>query len=195
MRKIIALEGLRCAGKTTFLNKLKESNPEFCCVPELYIQTERYDPDELIREKYAKAEIQKKKDILNINKHVVYDRSFLSTLAFAYAKYRITGNRDDHDFYRTFLSDNRGNIVMPDYIFVFTITPKVSIERGRKVVRDNTLDFWQNEAFLQNFSDFYNSDECKYVVNEDKIISVDTMNRTEQETYEFIINMLREGCK
>lgn len=195
MRKIIALEGLRCAGKTTFLNALQESNLDLHCVPELYIETDRYDSDESVREKYAKAEIQKKNDVLNIGKKILYDRSFLSTLAFAYAKYRITGNKDDYDFLRIFLDNNVENIIIPDYVFIFTITPKISIERGQKLIRDNTLAFWENEAFLENFSGFYDSDKCKSIVGEDRMISVSTINRTEREVYDFVVGKIREICR
>lgn len=195
MRKIIALEGLRCAGKTTFLNALQESNLDFHCVPELYIETGKCDSDESVREKYAKAEIQKKNDILNISKNILYDRSFLSTLAFAYAKHRITGNRNDYDFFRIFFDNNVENIIIPNYVFIFTITPKMSIKRGQKLIRDNTQAFWENEVFLENLSGFYNSDECKNIVGEDRMISVNTMNRTERETYEFVVSKIREVCR
>lgn len=192
-KRVIALEGLPCSGKSVFMDRFKRNNADYFCIPELYIDVKKNDSSAATRERYASAEILKKKNVDRAAGHnFMLDRSFISTLAFSYAKYKTTGDADDYLFNKRFLRDNRQNIVIPDYVFVFRITPAESIRRRKKLVRDDTLDFWKNEIFLQNFSDFYASKDCMNIVgNEDRIVFVDTMKMGKEKTYRFISDRIK----
>lgn len=188
MRKIIALEGLPCAGKTTFLNKFKENNSGFYCVPELYVEIKEDSTSSSIREQYANAELNKKRTIDGVDKNVLFDRSFLSTMAFSYSKHKTTGDNGDYIYNKKFMEENKHNIIIPDFVFVLVITPKESIERRSKMTRDNSQSFWKNELFLKNFMNFYYTEDFYSIIPKAKVLFVNTEDNNKEETYKIITN-------
>ncbi len=192
---IIALEGLPCSGKTTFFNKFKERNTDFFCTSELYIDTNKDEPSIMIRERYAIAEILKKKSIDYIDQNILLDRSFLSTLAFSYSKYKTTGDISDYIYNLKFMKENRQNIIIPDFVIVLVITPKESMRRRRGMIRDDTLDFWKNKIFLQYYLNYYYSNDLGKIIAQNRITYIDTMKVSEEETYKIIVDKIKETCK
>jgi len=188
---VIALEGLPCAGKSTFFNKFKKDHADFFCVSELYIAAKNNDSSVTMRERYANAEILKKSGIDHVNRDSLLDRSFLSTLAFSYAKYKTTGDSDDYIFNKKFLEDHKQDIIIPDFVFVFTITPEESVKRRKKLVRDDTLDFWRNGAFLRSFLAFYHLEDFTKIIPKNRVTFIDTMKMDRQETYKFIVDTIK----
>ena len=190
MRRIVSLEGLPCAGKTTFFDRYYKSHQNFVCVPELYIQMKKDDEGLDILDKYAKAEISKKLSIGEKNKNLLTDRSIISTFAFSYAKQKFTGDSTEHDFNRDFVGKCRDEILIPTTAFVFDITPQISIKRREKVTRDDTLSLWCETGFLQHFSDYYRSDGLKSTFPNTEIYFVDTSRMDGSDIYDFISGKL-----
>ncbi len=190
-RIVVALEGLPCAGKTTFFLEFQKNNPQFFCVPELFINPIEGESSVETRVRYAQAEIEKQKRVRDIKKNILTDRSFLSTIAFSYAKYKTTGDNADYFFNLTFLKKEQSNIILPDFVVIFAITPQESIERRRRLIRDETLAFWKDGIFLQHFSDFYTK-ELKTIINEQNAFFLDTTLQNEKETYKLANKKIEE---
>ncbi len=185
MSKIIALEGLSCSGKTSFFNKFILENDNFYCIPELFIDEEKNTPI-VLRKKYSDAELDKKESIGKISKNIICDRSFLSTLAFSYAKYMYTGNKEDYEYNLDFFKKNRSKIIIPDYIVVFNISPQKSIERRKKVIRKDKLKFWNEIDFLKYFSDYYFSNEINLIMSKEKIIFINILEKNMEDIYTIV---------
>lgn len=186
----IALEGLPCAGKTTFLNKFITENNSFVLIPELYIEIEKDDTSISIREKYLDAELTKKSKLNNNEINVISDRSFLSTLAFSYAIYKLKGDKGDYTYNLNFLENNRDNIIIPNFIFVFLTTPEESINRRKSLVRGNSQDIFQNQSFLHFFSDFYHTDTFYSIVSKENVIFIDTLVNPQDVTYKLVSKII-----
>ena len=116
-------------------------------------------------------------------------------MAFSYAMYKLKGNRDDHDYNLNFLEKNINNIIIPNFVFVFLIPPTESLRRRKLLERDNSQEVFQNQYFLQYFSEFYKIDDFHKIVPKEKVIFVDTLANTNEEVYSLvrkeIVNLLR----
>lgn len=194
-KMIIAFEGLPCAGKTIFIDKFKRKYSDFYCMPELFIDIKEDETSLSIRERYANAEILRKKRIDDVEQNVVLDRSFLSTLAFSYAKHKTTGDESDYIYNHKFFEETSQNIAIPDFVIVFVISPQESMLRRRKLVRDDTLSFWGNEVFLQNFLNYYYSKDFEKIVSRDRVYFIDTGKLNEDEVFNLTVNKINEICK
>ena len=192
MKKSFALEGLPCSGKSTFINRLRIEFDNFECIPELYIEIKKGDRPEITREIYANAELEKYKNFSQNNKNTIFDRTFLSTLAFSYAKAKTLNNASDLDFNLNFYKMNIKEVIIPDCIFIFNISSEKSIERRKTLIRDDTLNFWTNKAFLDNFSDFYDSDIFQRITDGKIINIINTQDNTIEETFTQVCNIIRE---
>lgn len=184
--KIFALEGLPCSGKSTVMNKFKFEHTEFVCVPELYIETNVGDDSILIQDKYVNAEIAKYREHGKSAKNILFDRSIFSTLAFSYAKFLTFRDPGEYEFYKKFVKD-RHELLIPNYIFVINITPSESIARRKKLVRDDTLDFWTNERYLKNFLQYYSSSDICEFINKKNIFFIDSQSGDESTVYDAFI--------
>ena len=183
--KIFALEGLPCSGKSTFMNRFNLEHPEFECVPELYIEATANNDLHSVQDKYARAEIDKYQKYGKCTKDVLFDRSIFSTLAFSYAKLLTFGEGEEYEFHKKFI-ENHKELIIPNYIFVLNITPAESIARRKKAIRDNTLDFWFNEDYLMNFSQYYISSDIYKLINKESVFLFETQQADKSAVYDAI---------
>jgi len=175
---IIAFEGLPNSGKTSCIKQLTKINKEILYVPELYIKQEVNHPN-LMREKYTKAELNKYKKYQDKeNKIIVMDRSFLSTLAFSYAKKQRYGKSNDYKYNIRFLKDNINNMLFPNIIIIFDIKPSNSLIRNK---RENQLKNWEDINFLKSFKNYYISKEFKKISKNINIFLIDTNNLSDNK--------------
>jgi len=157
-------------------------------VPELYVEIKEDSTSSSVREQYANAELNKKRTINGVDKNIIFDRSFLSTMAFSYSKHKTIGDDSDYIYNKKFMEENSHNIIIPSFVFVLVITPKESIERRSKMTRDNSQDFWKNELFLENFMNFYYTEDFYSIIPKAKVLFVNTKDNNKEETYKIITN-------
>ncbi len=185
-KHIIAFDGMPCAGKTTYIEECKKNHVGYTFFSETYVPIETGNTiSESQIEKYAKEELNKKQELdkVHIAEKVILDRSFLSTLAFAYAKSK-KGSADDYHFFSTFIENNLDKIIMPDVIIIFLISAQESIRRRQKLMQEDTLDIWTDEEFLTHMYDYYASGIYTPLIPQTKVVTIDTTNCPEDELYQ-----------
>ncbi|MEK7564373.1 MAG: AAA family ATPase [Patescibacteria group bacterium] len=155
--KHIVIEGMPGAGKTSLIEILKKEEG-------FVVYKETYSPEvELLTSDFEKErfylmeEIRKNKEII-LNKVNVFDRNFLSILAYSYAldRNRLC-EKGLYDWVKKLYLEYvaNGAIKHPDKYVVLLISTSESINRRKKYQSDPGYAIWFNEGFLDAFYDFY----------------------------------------
>lgn len=178
MKKIIiALEGLPNSGKTSCMKYLSTKYKDILYIPEIYLEQE-HNNHKAMREKYALAELIKYKQYYKYkDKILICDRSFISTLAFSYTRYKTYKDKSDYNYNIKFLSENKNKILFPSHVIIFNIKAKESVLRNKKKNNTDYLEDWNNINFLNNFNDYYNSISFKKLTNKSKVYRINTKNK------------------
>ncbi|OGM18984.1 hypothetical protein A2686_01530 [Candidatus Woesebacteria bacterium RIFCSPHIGHO2_01_FULL_38_10] len=194
MANIIAFEGIPGAGKTTAINTLLKNGSLFNCavVPELYMGK----LDSLSGSKsYLDAEIDKSSIINDTKNHydnILLDRTFLSTIAYCYAKSKVDGDASTYlDLLRYFkYLDSKHNLIRPTCLFYLNITIPESIKRREKFSKIDELHNWFDPEFLKHFSEFYDQKMNRF--NMPGCILIDTTNLSKGSVTKKIMSILKK---
>lgn len=135
---IVTFEGLSCAGKSEAINNLYASHTdEYATVPEFILNTDGGIDTKLCQvNDIAKPQMAA---LLNgSNPVVLVDRSFLSTICYAYA------NKEDADDLQHWYDEriNNGSIPLPDLFVYLRVSPEVALERAHRIGRATDQFAW-----------------------------------------------------
>lgn len=167
LQRLVALEGMPGAGKTTFINNFVKDHPNIKLVPELEVKDLKLLHEDNLQtsQLFLLAEKQKSNFIEELsrkNNFILIDRSFLSTLAYCYARSKKLKNRDYQKLVE-FYKKNRKDIIFPTEIIFLDVEIKKSIERRKKFASHPEYLNWFDEDFLSYFHDFYTLEITNFI--------------------------------
>lgn len=179
---IIALEGMAGAGKTTFIdNYVRNTSIKF--LPQLEIKNERVlSKDDLQTSKVFLMNEKEKSlllDKLSVNnKNILVDRTFLTTLAYCYARSKKHKN-NEYEKLLNFYEENKSNITFPTKLILLDVKSEESIKRRSKYINNPSYSNWFDGEFLDYMREFYKKELQKFI--KIKTFSLDTSNMTTNE--------------
>lgn len=184
----IYIEGLACAGKTTFIEYLQDKMPDTVCwIPELPA-----DLKEINNEICRKNDIAKLQTALELEKDkeiVIVDRSYVSTLAYNFILYQL---KQENEYVKTFswYKENSfsGRLHQPDLFVYIVIDEKASIDRARTSGKFSEEFAWflGPEYGSEYFNMFF-----KYIEPDVPILVLDGKN-TFQENQKILLDFLAQ---
>ncbi|MBU2579803.1 hypothetical protein L6274_01725 [Candidatus Parcubacteria bacterium] len=189
MTKIIAFEGVPGAGKTTLIRKIIEKNLLKKCIniPQLEISQQLCDlkNDLEVSMLYLDAEGQKFNKITNLLRkydYILLDRTFLTTLAYCYARAKIKNDKKQYsmllDYFRQL--DEKDFFIEPTHVICFSLPIKESISRRSMFSKINEYHYWFNFKFLDFFSKFYSKKNlAKFKIPKIIFINASRLNETD----------------
>ena|ERR1035437_10069878 len=190
----LVIEGMPGAGKTSLLNMISKNNPAFVCHQEIYLPNIESISNDLEREsKYLDAEIEKLKHLKNGEVNI-FDRNFISTLAYSFAIEKIDPTKNGlfneiKNLCYQKISD--GSMLLPDVCYILLINPELSMERRSQYANDNNYSIWFNKDFLNAFYQFYKNTEFGFILN-DKVKVVYSETTELEQNYKDILNTIYE---
>ena len=157
---IIAFEGMSGAGKTTTIRMLAENVVKGAgIVSQIELPTLRQD-GLITSKRYLDAEIEKAETIrlmCKTCKFILVDRTFLTTLAYSYARSKIVNDQGSHRklvrYFRCL--DAKYQFPRPTYLFFLLTRIDCSIRRRSRYTNQNPSSRWFNHRFLKHFEAFY----------------------------------------
>lgn len=190
LNKIIAIEGMPGAGKTSFVNNLNKQ--KLATVRELNLKIPKNIKDSFeIQKIYLLSEKDKYKEISKLfkkNKEIILDRSFISTMAYSFADCKTRGDMSEFEKILKLFHDIRHEILLPTNLIVLDCSIEESIRRRDKFRNIVEYKNWFDRGFLLNFKGFYYNELPKIIKIKPKFI--DTSDKTIPEVSELIIKML-----
>lgn len=194
IEKIIALEGMPGAGKTTFINNRKkiEKRKELY-IPQLEIKNEDILKRDDIKtsETFLLAEIDKSKFInrsSQLYKKIILDRTFLTTLAYCYARSKISNRISDYYRLLKLYKKIKHNIYFPTHIIFFDVKISSSLRRRNVYSKEKLYHYWFNPAFLKYFRDFYRKEVNK--ISPVRLNYINTSNMKADEVFRKINDII-----
>ncbi|MFH1178483.1 MAG: glycosyltransferase family 4 protein [bacterium] len=194
VEKIIAVEGMPGAGKTTFIKEYIR-NRKISSLPQLQIKNKKILNANTLEtsRSFLKTEAYKTKQINVLGKHskeVVLDRTFITTLAYCYARSKLNRKPEEYASLLETYNKIKHTITLPTHLVYMDISIKKSIHRRKAFSRDKRYKNWFNPTFLSYLKEFY-------VIELKKILPltplyIDTSNLTPDEVFKNIKKML---CK
>lgn len=191
-RTIIAFEGMPGAGKTTIIKILAKKLRGSAIVPQIELPALRRD-DLIASKQYLNAEIRKTEAIRRLSKEhklILVDRTFLTTLAYSYARSRCTGDPAPHrkliEYFRWL--DRSHRFPRPTRLFFLFVRIDQSIDRRIKYSRAKEFRRWFDFKFLKHFETFY----CRrrFGFNMPYPIIIDTTDMSPKQVALAILNHL-----
>jgi len=175
--KLIAIEGMPGAGKTSVLASFAEELEGTCILlPELNLEPD--SPWKKLSSKeqgdiFHKLWVERMM-LLNTFKDsklcFLLDRTYFSNLAFVYALDSIKGTHNYQAQKKAFNESFANNKF--DLIFVFDISPEIGLQR--RLLRGDRISWpWSNVAFLKAMRQFYREELPKYAQGKIKYINTD----------------------
>lgn len=194
VEKIIAIEGMPGAGKTTFIKKYIR-NRKISSLPQLQIGNKKIlnaDTLETSRS-FLKTEIYKTERINILSKHakeIMLDRTFITTLAYCYARSKLNGKPEEYTSLLNTYNEIKHTITFPTHLVYMDVSINKSLQRRNAFSRDGRYKNWFNPIFLGYLKEFYEI-ELKKILPLTPL-HIDTSNLTSNEVLESIKKML---CK
>ena len=190
LKKIVALEGMPGAGKTTFINSYVKNNGNIKFLPQLEIKNRKIlERDNLETTKMFLSAEKEKSDLINQiakeNKEIVIDRTFLTTLAYCYARSKKLKN-DEYSKLIEFYNKIKEDITFPTKLIFLDVENKRSLERRRRFANNPDYSNWFDEEFLNHMREFYKKEISKFI--NIKVDYVDTTSMSIEE----VSNTLKE---
>lgn len=188
---IIAFEGMPGAGKTTAIkNLVKILGKRAIVLPQINLPISWSDGLQTSK-RYLDAEIRKAtaiRELSNRCQYLLIDRTFLTTLAYAYARSRQNDNpvpyRKVVQYFRNL--DKKHHFPRPTKIVLFFLKTRKSLERRARYTTVKAFKRWFSPEFLKYFAAFYQRHYTKFEMPPPIII--DTTNMAPNE----IITELRK---
>jgi len=189
MTKIIAFEGMPGAGKTTLIRKIIEKNLLKKCIniPQLEISRQLCNLKNglAVSKLHLDAEGQKFNKISNLLKkydYILLDRTFLTTLAYCYARAKIKNDKVQYlmllDYFKQL--DKKDFFIKPTHVICFSLPIKESISRRLRFSKINEYRYWFNPRFLDYFSKFYSKENlAKFKIPKIIFINASRLNETD----------------
>ena len=192
MKRIIAIEGMPGAGKTTLISNIMKNgflgNSVF--LPQLEIKN--YLGDDIKASKlYLDAEKDKNdsvKKLLKNNNNVLLDRTFITTLAYCYARSCVKKDPEQYkqlnEYFRLLFRNDY--FIRPDIIICLDISISESISRRIDFINTKGCCYWFDPIFLGYFRNFYlkniNQFGCEriFILNSTNIDERDLLKKTKK---------------
>lgn len=191
--RIIAVEGMPGAGKTTFIKKYIHN--ETASLPQLQIKNRRVLNADTLETSisFLETEDYKTKQINILEEHskeVVLDRTFITTLAYCYARSKLNGKPEEYASLFNMHSKIKHTITLPTHLVYMDVSVNKSLQRRNAFSRDERYKNWFNPTFLGYLKEFYDI-ELKKVLPLTPLY-IDTSNLTRDEVFRSVKKML---CK
>lgn len=154
-KKIFVIEGLPGMGKTSIINFFRKSK-EILTVEQILPKEPKFD-QAMTQSFYFKSDELKTKKIFTSNfKHYLFDRYYVSTLAFYWAYDKIhktqTYNHAINWYKNSIFSYN---LIKPFFVFYINASLDVSLIRKNRIASKYYENLWQNKRFLYHFKKYY----------------------------------------
>lgn len=162
---VIALEGMPHSGKTSIMmaiDRLKRN--DILLIDEIYFDKQQLkalnDKRGTITESkwFIDQEIKRgltlKDRDLRLCKLILVDRTYLSTLAYGYARSKINRNPKEFKELSEYARKHCKSILKYDSIIVFCNDVQTTINR-RNDLKKKDAEYWNNQEFMGYFQEFY----------------------------------------
>ena len=161
VEKIIALEGMPGAGKTTFINQYTDKE-NIIFVPQLQIEENILNKNNLETSKqFLFAEQKKTEQILALGKEyseIVIDRTFFTTLACCYARSRMNDTPEEYTSLLRVYEGIKHTIIFPTHVIFLDASIEESIKRRLSYSEDIRYKNWFDPMFLVYLKEFYTTE-------------------------------------
>ena len=165
VEKIIALEGMPGAGKTTFINKYAD-NKNIIFIPQLQIEKDVLSKDDLETSKQFLFSEEKKTvqldDLCKQYSEIVMDRTFFTTLAYCYARSKINNTQEEYSLLLRVYKGIKHTITFPTHVIYLDVSIDESIERRAPYLKDSRYKNWFDPIFLGYLKEFYTTELKKF---------------------------------
>ncbi|MCL4397429.1 hypothetical protein M1403_00110 [Patescibacteria group bacterium] len=196
---IIGFEGMPRSGKTSTLKRLMEyNNARLVTLEEIYFSKEQLagltDKRGTIVESkwFIDCEEERAVRLKNLDKKakiVIADRTYLSTLAYCYARSKVNSNPEEFEELVKYVKSKKQYLIPYSHIILFDNSAKKTINRRRGCSRVD-LVYWSNQRFMNHFESFYQNMIHKYT--NASIIRLDARNISVQQTYLLVKNIIEK---
>jgi thymidylate kinase len=195
--RLIAIEGTPGAGKTTVCDRLR-NDPEkgftayFAPVllePPEWSSEQKYQQLELIdkMDRWYLAEDERRarsfRSYLASGTNVIQDRSFLSTLCFAFAR---SAWLNDSSYFETFeqiFVEYRPRLLVPDIVINLLLSPTISMQRIATAATPRASGPWTSATFVSAWNDFTSNHARSYLLPNTIVIDVDVNSLKIEDTF------------
>ncbi|MFH1454997.1 MAG: glycosyltransferase [bacterium] len=178
LEKIVALEGMPGAGKTTFIKNYAD-NEKKLFIPQLQIKDEKIlDKDNFETSKQFLIIEKNKTDFINkIDKkysEIILDRTFITTLAYCYARSKVNNTPKEYELLLEVYEKVKHTITFPTHLIYLDVSIKESLKRRGVYSKSIKYKNWFDPIFLGYFKKFYRTELKKFLFI--KISYIDTSN-------------------
>ena len=175
VEKIIALEGMPGAGKTTFINQYVNSE-NIIFVPQLQIEENILNKDDMETSKqFLFAEQKKTEQLQALGKQyseVVIDRTFFTTLAYCYARSKVSSTPEEYISLLRVYEGIKHTITFPTLVIFLDVSIGESIKRRLIYSEDIRYKNWFDPVFLGYLKEFYTTELKKFFP--EVLLNIDT---------------------
>ncbi|MFA6227445.1 MAG: glycosyltransferase [Candidatus Paceibacterota bacterium] len=194
LEKIIALEGMPGAGKTTFI-KNYVSDEKKLFIPQLQIEDEKILNKDNLETSRQFLIIEKNKTdfINNIDRkysEVILDRTFITTLAYCYARSKVNNTPNEYKSLLEVYEKVKHTITFPTHLIYLDVSIEESLKRREIYSKNIKYKNWFDPTFLGYFKEFYKNELKKFLPI--KISYIDTtdlkMREVKMKIKEIICN-------
>lgn len=196
MNNLYIIEGTSNSGKTTTSKYLSEY-PSVLTIPEFMDHPLSPKPSKTLEEelhnqiiflKIEKERMEKAKLLLNMDKIVFLERSFISILAVSYA-FKKLGKYNGYDnamkLYNNMINEDW--YLPPEVIYILTASHEEKIKRNKKRQKELS-DNWVQDKF-----EFYQDEFYDKILIEPKKVFIDTSGKEDEYAAKTIIRDLKKG--
>ncbi len=193
VEKIIALEGMPGAGKTTFINKYVD-NKDRVFIPQLQIDESILSKDNLETSKQFLFAEEKKTarldDLCKQYSEIVMDRTFFTALAYCYARSKSNNTQEEYISLLRVYKGIKHTITFPTHVIFLDVSINESIKRRISYSKENRYKNWFDPVFLGYLREFYTTELKKFFPT--ILLHIDTSGLNLEDVAERINNVL---CK
>lgn len=191
----IAIEGMSGAGKTALIDMLVRNNRECLCHRESDFPQINYSAMSILdkQKEYLKAEALKFENIKEgyIN---IFDRSFLSVLAYSFALEKIgVGEKGIYKATCKLCKESLDQNIFtkPDLVFVMLVDKETSIKRRKNTSKESSDPMMLRDDFLNALLYFYKNIDWKEFTK-GNIISVEADSLEMDQIYKKLTKAIEE---